>query len=252
MSGYPLARSEGIVTEELGDELVAYVEATQTAHALSKDAASVWRQCDGHSSAVDIARRLGLDEARVAQALDELSGAELIEEPEGISRRALYKRTAKLGAAALGAPLIYSVAIRPTSAHASTPPCSCPAGSRTADVPAAGASSSATAPAPNRAPPATSARRIALSSPLSQCTATAQLVTRARRHAALTRIAPSGPSATCSAFRRSARRSADDLHRAARAGSRTTTRLSRSPERHDLSRAQGLASSFLLCLPSAA
>jgi DNA-binding transcriptional ArsR family regulator len=138
MSGYPLARSEGIVTEELGDEMVAYVEATQTVHALSKDAASVWRQCDGHSSAADIARRLGLDEARVAHALDELSGAELMEEPEGISRRALYKRTAKLGAAALGAPLIYSVAIRPTSAHASTPPCSCPAGQPNCGCPGSG------------------------------------------------------------------------------------------------------------------
>jgi hypothetical protein len=126
MSVYPRARSEGIIIEELGDELLAYVEATSTAHAVSKDAASVWRQCDGRSSAADIARRVGLDEARVEQALAELSGAELLEEPEGISRRALYKRTAKLGAAALGVPLIYSVAIRPASAHASTPPCSCP------------------------------------------------------------------------------------------------------------------------------
>ena len=119
MSGYPLARSEGIVTEELGDELVAYVEATQTAHALSKDAAAVWRHCDGDSSGKDIAGRLGLEHARVEQALEELSAAELIEEPEGISRRALYKRAATLGAAAVSAPLIYSVAISPSSAHAS-------------------------------------------------------------------------------------------------------------------------------------
>ena len=45
--------------------------------------------------------------------------AELIEEPEGISRRALYKRMAELGAAAVSAPLIYSVAVRPASAAAS-------------------------------------------------------------------------------------------------------------------------------------
>lgn len=119
MSAYPRARSEGIISEEVGDELVTYDQATQTAHALSKDAVSVWRRCDGHSSVEDIARRAGLERARVAQALDELSGAGLVEAPQGISRRALYKRTAKLGAAALSAPLIYSVAIRPASAAAS-------------------------------------------------------------------------------------------------------------------------------------
>lgn len=120
---YPQARSEGIVTEELGDELVIYVEDTRTAHALCGDAAAVWRRCDGHSSAQDIARRVGSDQARVAQALDELSTAGLIEEPDGISRRALYKRAANLGAAAVSAPLIYSVAVRPASAAASSRVC---------------------------------------------------------------------------------------------------------------------------------
>ena len=121
MSAYPKARREGMVSEEVGDELVIYDEATQVAHSLSKDAASVWRLCDGHSSAEDVAYRVGLEQARVAQALDELSAAGLMQKPDGISRRALYKRAAKLGAATLSAPLIYSVAIRPTSAHASTP-----------------------------------------------------------------------------------------------------------------------------------
>jgi hypothetical protein len=120
MSAYPRARSEGIVTEELGDETLVYDGATETAHALSKDAASVWMRCDGHSSAQDIARRLGLDEARVAQALDDLSAAELIEEPDGISRRALYQRAAKLGTAALSASLIYSIAVPAANASISS------------------------------------------------------------------------------------------------------------------------------------
>ena len=111
------------MTEEVGDELVVYVAATQTAHALSKEAAAVWRHCDGEQSAADIARGAGLDQERVAQALEQLSTAGLIEEPEGISRRALYKRTAKLGAAALSAPLIYSVAVAPAGAAASPPLC---------------------------------------------------------------------------------------------------------------------------------
>lgn len=123
MSSHPRACTDGVVIEELGDELVIYVKATQTAHALSKDAAAVWRRCDGHSSTEDIAPRAGLDRARVARALDELAAAGLIEQPEGISRRALYKRAATLGAAAVSAPLIYSVAVRPASAAASSLVC---------------------------------------------------------------------------------------------------------------------------------
>jgi hypothetical protein len=120
MGGYPRARSEGIVTEVLGDETIVYDGATQTAHALSKDASSVWRRCDGRSSATDIARGLGVDEARVAQALEELLAAELIEEPVGISRRALYQRMAKLGTAALSAPLVYSIAVPAANAAVSS------------------------------------------------------------------------------------------------------------------------------------
>lgn len=57
-----------------------------------------------------------------------MSGAGLIDEPEGISRRALYKRAAKLGAGAITVPLIYSVAIRPATASASLCTANCPTG----------------------------------------------------------------------------------------------------------------------------
>ena len=55
------------------------------AHCLSTDAAAVSEglRC-AHSSAKDIARRLGLEQARVVQAVDELSAAKLIEEPQRI------------------------------------------------------------------------------------------------------------------------------------------------------------------------
>ncbi len=119
LSAYPQACSEGIVCEEVGDELVVYVQATQTAHALSGNAASVWRCCDGERSTGEIARLVGLDEALVAQAVQQLSVAGLIERPEGISRRALHKRAVQFGAAALSAPLIYSIAIPPAAAAAS-------------------------------------------------------------------------------------------------------------------------------------
>ena len=41
MPGYPRARSQGILTREVGDELAVYDEATKTAHALSAEACSV-------------------------------------------------------------------------------------------------------------------------------------------------------------------------------------------------------------------
>jgi DNA-binding transcriptional ArsR family regulator len=128
MGEYPRARREGLFTREVGDELVVYDDRMKAAHCLSPDAMLVWRHCDGHSSVKDIAGRVELEQARVSQALDELSGAELIEEPKGISRRDLYRRAAKLGAAgaaAVSAPLIYSVAIPPLSAGASTTCGSC-------------------------------------------------------------------------------------------------------------------------------
>ena len=119
MSAYPRACSEGIVCEEVGDELVVYVQATQMAHALSGDAASVWRCCDGERSTGEIASVVGSDVALVVRAVEQLSVAGLIERAEGISRRALHKRAAQFGAAALSAPLIYSIAIPAAAAAAS-------------------------------------------------------------------------------------------------------------------------------------
>ena len=124
MGSFPRRRSEGIVTEELGDELLAYCASTQTAHALSHDAASVWWECDGRTSPADIARRTGLAETTVTRALEELSDVQLIEKRDGLSRR----EASKLGAVALIAPLIESVALPPVSAAVSLCSSRCPDG----------------------------------------------------------------------------------------------------------------------------
>jgi hypothetical protein len=128
MSGPPRARSEGIITEKVGDELMVYDGRTQRAHCLSADAMLVWERCDGRDSVKDIARHVGLEQARVAEAVAQLSMAGLLEEPPRISRRALYKRAAKLGAAAVSAPLIYSIAV-PAPSVAQSNPCSQVSGS---------------------------------------------------------------------------------------------------------------------------
>jgi hypothetical protein len=122
----PKARTDGVISESVGDDLVVYDTNSQTAHALSETAASVWELCDGERSSKDIAKRLGLEPSMVAQALAELSDSSLLDggpavsPAEGISRRDAAKRMAKIGGAALVAPLIYSsIAVQPALAAAS-------------------------------------------------------------------------------------------------------------------------------------
>jgi hypothetical protein len=128
MNARPRARTDGLVTEQVGDDLVVYDEATQTAHALAPQAASVWKHCDGASTLEEIARSLAIDEAQVADAPEQLHVAGLLERPHLVTRRQASKGIAAAGAAAFGAPLIYSVAVRPASAAASQPPVCVPTG----------------------------------------------------------------------------------------------------------------------------
>jgi hypothetical protein len=115
MTERPQARSTGVLTEWVGDELVVYDSAARSAHCLSANAAAVWALCDGQRSPADIAGELGMAAETVDSALRELGDTALLENappaPKGISRRDAAKRLATLGAAAVSAPLIYSVAI---------------------------------------------------------------------------------------------------------------------------------------------
>jgi hypothetical protein len=123
MNQRPLARSEGLLTEPVGDELVVYDSVTRTAHCLSAGAVPVWELCDGRRAAADIAAQLGVDQEHVTCALDELDGAGLLDTvsrgQHAVSRREAAKRFVTIGAAAISAPLIYSVAIPHAAAAAS-------------------------------------------------------------------------------------------------------------------------------------
>jgi hypothetical protein len=121
MSGGPLARSEGILVQRIDDELVVYDCVDHAAHCLSAQAAAVWELCDGRRSPADIAAELSVGADAVAHALDELADTALLASPpaSGLSRREAAKRFAKIGAAAISAPLIYSVAIPHAAAAAS-------------------------------------------------------------------------------------------------------------------------------------
>ncbi|HEY1774554.1 MAG TPA: hypothetical protein VGG41_00215 [Solirubrobacteraceae bacterium] len=125
MSHRPRARSTGILTERLGDELVVYDTVSRSAHCLSADAAAVWELCDGARPTEEIARELDVAVEVVTRAVAELGDAGLLESAvgaeRGVSRRELTKRFATIGAAAVSAPLVYSVAIPRAAAAMSGP-----------------------------------------------------------------------------------------------------------------------------------
>jgi hypothetical protein len=115
----PLARSQDLIIEELGDEILVYDSKVDKGHCLSRDAARVWQRCDGRTPAEGLAAQVGLDLERVESALAELASCELLEEGEGHTRRELGVKAVTAGAAIAATPLIMSV-LAPTPAMAAT------------------------------------------------------------------------------------------------------------------------------------
>jgi hypothetical protein len=118
----PVARTDELVVEEAGDEVLVYDQQTAAAHCLTSQAAAVWRACDGQTTPAQIAVKLEFDPETVSRALEELERCELLQTFEvpkasGVTRREATLRFAKVGAAAAAAPLIYSIAA-PTPAMA--------------------------------------------------------------------------------------------------------------------------------------
>jgi hypothetical protein len=120
----PLARSDDLVVEELGDELLVYDVNVDRAHSLSAPAARVWRRCDGKTSVDALGAELGLDAETTARALDELDRCNLLDAgPElgaGHTRREATIKVAKIGGAVAAAPLIVSLGL-PATAAATVP-----------------------------------------------------------------------------------------------------------------------------------
>src|SRR5215210_5281802 len=120
----PLARTSDLIIEELGDEVLVYDTKTDQGHSLSPEAAKVWNNCNGRTTAEMLSVQLGLDRKIVDQALDELAACELLEVrptivADGSTRREVTIKMAKVGAAAAAAPLILSVAAPTPSMAAS-------------------------------------------------------------------------------------------------------------------------------------
>lgn len=97
----PRARRTRLIVRQLPEETLVYDLDRSRAHCLGTVAASVWRHCDGRSSAariaVDVRKKTGVDvgEAGVWLAVDRLAAARLLDQrlPEaGRSRREWLKQ----------------------------------------------------------------------------------------------------------------------------------------------------------------
>jgi hypothetical protein len=116
----PQAREEGLVLQELPDELLIYDLDRHWSHCLNRTAARIWRHCDGSRSVSELAsgllQELGtpVEEEAVWLVLHRLSRACLLQEkvrrPTGsnrATRRALLRRLGAVG----GAALVSSIAV---------------------------------------------------------------------------------------------------------------------------------------------
>ena|SRR2546423_5601860 len=124
----PRARSEGLLVQELSQELLVYDTERHKAHCLNTTAAFIWKHCDGRRSVHEIAQHLektlgtSIDEDVVWCALSQLEKDHLLEKKiewpagtERISRRELVRR---LGiGAAIAIPLVTSI-VAPSVAYA--------------------------------------------------------------------------------------------------------------------------------------
>jgi hypothetical protein len=118
----PVARADELVVEEVGEELLVYDQTNECAHSLGVAAARVWRACDGERSEKALSAELDMDADTVARALKELDECNLLDNGQkltGMTRREATLKSAKLGAAAVSAPLIYSI-LAPVPALAAT------------------------------------------------------------------------------------------------------------------------------------
>ena len=125
----PRARDEGLVIEDLPDEVLVYDLKRDKAHCLNPMAALVWRHCDGETSVAEMVRLLQaelktpVDEELVWFALDQLEKSFLLQERQtrrlrgSLSRRALVRRLGLTAGVTL--PMITSI-LAPTVVEAAS------------------------------------------------------------------------------------------------------------------------------------
>ncbi len=128
----PIARKNGLVVQEVPDEVLVYDLDSNKAHCLNQSAAIIWRSCDGNNSVSEIAKLVEVQaggkvtEDFVWLAIDQLSENNLLEKEitsnfGGQSRREVIK---KIGLATMVAiPVIASLVAPPSALAAQS--CNC-------------------------------------------------------------------------------------------------------------------------------
>lgn len=131
-SQFPTARTNGLVVQEVPDEVLVYDLETNKAHCLNQSAALVWKSCDGKRSVTEIAKLVETEVGKsvsddfVWLAIDQLNENNLLAQEvksnfAGQSRREVIK---KIGLASMiGLPIIASL-VAPQSVMAVTS-CNC-------------------------------------------------------------------------------------------------------------------------------
>lgn len=139
----PIARSGGLLLEELDDETLVYDLKSHDVHCLNESALLVWKACDGSVTVADLAgllesRGFGEGETLVWMTLERLTRSglldEAIEAPEQAQRYSRKQAIRAMGAAAgltLVAPLVTSI-VAPLAAQAA----SCLSNSQCVSLPA--------------------------------------------------------------------------------------------------------------------
>ena len=128
----PIARQQGLVVQEMPDEVLVYDMESNKAHCLNQSAAAIWKSCNGSNSIADIVRQFEssgsgkVTEDFVWLAIDQLNENGLLEAGvsprfQGQSRRQALKTIGMASMVAL--PVIASL-VAPQSALASAS-CAC-------------------------------------------------------------------------------------------------------------------------------
>jgi len=129
----PLARTSGLIVEELDNEVLVYDQDNDKAHCLNETNASVWRRCNGTRTAAEIAKliendmKVPVDERLVWMALEQLTEHRLLDEPFkipevmwGVNRRQMMRNLTL--AALVAVPVITSI-VAPTAVQAASGGC---------------------------------------------------------------------------------------------------------------------------------
>lgn len=122
----PVARQDGLVIQEMPEEILVFDLKTNKAHCLNQTAALVWKSCDGKNSIPNIAQILELQSGDKVQedliwlAIDQLNENDLLVEGfapafKNQTRRQVIK---KVGLAAVIALPLVSSLVAPTTASA--------------------------------------------------------------------------------------------------------------------------------------